>query len=174
MVYGCSGGGRRASLERCDPDLQKRQKKSCQPEFCSDVLEVRRALEELAVEIACEKMTAQQIEELKAAAKEFEVTLKSKDVTKYAEADVKFHDVIYMATDNQRLIQLLNNLREQMYRFRVEYLKKDESHVKLLEEHDQIIENIEKRNKEEAAKIVCRHIENQVESVLHTIRSKKE
>ena len=139
-----------------------------------DVLEVRRALEELAVEIACEKMTAQQIEELKAAAKEFEVTLKSKDVTKYAEADVKFHDVIYMATDNQRLIQLLNNLREQMYRFRVEYLKKDESHVKLLEEHDQIIENIEKRNKEEAAKIVCRHIENQVESVLHTIRSKKE
>ena len=34
-----------------------------------DVLEVRRALEELAVEIACEKMTAQQIEELKAAAK---------------------------------------------------------------------------------------------------------
>ena len=37
-----------------------------------------------------------------------------------------------------------------------------------------IIENIEKRNKEEAAKIVCRHIENQVESVLHTIRSKKE
>ena len=39
-----------------------------------DVLEVRRALEELAVEIACEKMTAQQIEELKAAAKEFEVT----------------------------------------------------------------------------------------------------
>ena len=129
---------------------------------------------EKSLEIACEKMTAQQIEELKAAAKEFEVTLKSKDVTKYAEADVKFHDVIYMATDNQRLIQLLNNLREQMYRFRVEYLKKDESHVKLLEEHDQIIENIEKRNKEEAAKIVCRHIENQVESVLHTIRSKKE
>ena len=40
-----------------------------------DVLEVRRALEELAVEIACEKMTAEQIEELKAAAKEFEVTL---------------------------------------------------------------------------------------------------
>ena len=62
-----------------------------------DVLEVRRALEELAVEIACEKMTAQQIEELKAAAKEFEVTLKSKDVTKYAEADVKFHDVIYLS-----------------------------------------------------------------------------
>ena len=29
-------------------------------------------------------------------------------------------------TDNRRLIQLLNNLREQMYRYRIEYLKKKE------------------------------------------------
>lgn len=45
------------------------------------------------------------------------------DVTRFAEADVKFHDIIYRTTDNERLIQLLYNLREQMYRYRVEYLK---------------------------------------------------
>ena len=39
---------------------------------------------------------------------------------------MKFHDVIYLATDNQKLIQLLNNLREQMYRYRVEYLKRSD------------------------------------------------
>ena len=90
-----------------------------------DVLEVRKALEELAVKLACDRMTKQQMIQLKEAAKEFEQTLKTNDVTKFAEADVKFHDVIFMATDNQRLIQLLNNFREQMYRFRVEYLKKE-------------------------------------------------
>lgn len=89
-----------------------------------DVLEVRRALEELAVQLVCEKITEEEIEELKAAAREFENVLKDGDITKIAEADVRFHDVIYMATDNQKLIQLLNNLREQMYRFRVEYLKR--------------------------------------------------
>ena len=91
-----------------------------------DVLEVRRALEELAVQLVCEKITEEEIEELKAAAREFENVLKDGDITKIAEADVRFHDVIYMATDNQKLIQLLNNLREQMYRFRVEYLKREE------------------------------------------------
>ena len=100
-----------------------------------DVLEVRRALEELSVKLACERITEDQIEELKVAAKEFEHVLKSGDVTAYAEADVKFHDIIYSATDNQRLISLLYNLREQMYRYRVEYLKRAEVHEKLLFEH---------------------------------------
>ena len=138
-----------------------------------DVLEVRRALEELSVKLACERITTEQIEELKVAAKEFERMLKSGDVTAYAEADVKFHDIIYYATDNQRLIALLYNLREQMYRYRVEYLKRTEVHEKLLAEHQYIIEMLENRNQEEAIAAVCRHIDNQVEAVADTIRTKK-
>lgn len=138
-----------------------------------DVLEVRRALEELSVKLACERITEDQIEELKLAAKEFEHVLKSGDVTAYAEADVKFHDIIYSATDNQRLISLLYNLREQMYRYRVEYLKRAEVHEKLLFEHQYIIEMLEKRNQTEAIAAVCRHIDNQVEAVADTIRTKK-
>ena len=138
-----------------------------------DVLEVRKALEELAVKLACDRMTKQQMIQLKEAAKEFEQTLKTNDVTKFAEADVKFHDVIFMATDNQRLIQLLNNFREQMYRFRVEYLKKECFHPILIAEHEDIINRIEKRQKEEAAEVVCRHIDNQVETVIDTIRTKQ-
>lgn len=37
-----------------------------------DVLEVRRALEELAIKLACERITYRQLEQLKAAAREFE------------------------------------------------------------------------------------------------------
>ena len=138
-----------------------------------DVLEVRRALEELSVKLACERITEEQIGELKAAAKDFEEVLKSGDVTAYAEADVKFHDIIYYATDNQRLISLLYNLREQMYRYRVEYLKRDDVHEKLLQEHQYIIEMLESRNQEEAIAAVCKHIDNQVEAVADTIRTKK-
>ncbi len=138
-----------------------------------DVLEVRRALEELSVQLACDRITEEQIEELKVAAKEFERVLKSGDVTAYAEADVKFHDIIYFATDNQRLIALLYNLREQMYRYRVEYLKRSEVHEKLLAEHQYIIEMLESRNREKAVEAVCQHIDNQVEAVADTIRTKK-
>ena len=138
-----------------------------------DVLEVRRALEELSVKLACERMTEEEIVELKEAERAFEAALNCGDVTKYAEADVKFHDIIYRTTDNERLIQLLYNFREQMYRYRVEYLKNESSHETLLEEHERIIEMIEMRDVKRAIEVVCQHIDNQVEAVADTIRTKK-
>ena len=137
-----------------------------------DVLEVRKALEELSVQLACEKITEEEIEELKRAAERFKDTLDDQDVTKIAEADVAFHDIIYTATDNQKLILLLNNLREQMYRYRVEYLKKEEAYPQLIAEHEELIDNISKRNKEEATRIMCEHIDNQVATVINVIHTK--
>lgn len=137
-----------------------------------DVLEVRKALEELSVRLACDRITKKEIDELKRAAEEFKKTLKQRDITKIAEADVRFHDIIYMATDNQRLIQLLNNLREQMYRYRVEYLKNEKVHFQLIKEHEELISNIVGRNKEEATAIMNKHIDNQVAAVMDVIRTK--
>ena len=48
--------------------------------------------------------------------KEFEHTIAEGNLVKLAEADVAFHEVIYQASDNKRLIQVLNNMREQIYR----------------------------------------------------------
>ena len=138
-----------------------------------DVLEVRRALEELSVKLTCDRITKEEIKELEQAAENFRKTMKSKDITEIAEADVRFHDVIYTATKNQKLIQLLNNLHEQMYRYRIEYLKDEEVYPKLLKEHKEIIERINRGEKEEAARIVCEHIDNQVNAVMDVIRTKQ-
>lgn len=136
-----------------------------------DVLEVRKALEELAVSLACDRMQAEDIKNLRRAAKAFATSLECNDVTRIAAADVGFHDIIYQATGNERLIQLLLKLREQMYRYRVEYLKRKESHPTLLAEHDRIVRMIEQCNHEEARKVVCAHIDNQMLAVTNTIRT---
>lgn len=138
-----------------------------------DVLEVRRALEELAVRLACDKITEKEIQKLREAAQDFQKSLQSGDVTRVAEADVQFHDILYVATDNQKLVQLLNNLREQMYRYRVEYLKNDEAYPVLTREHEDIIRHISRRDKEKATEVMCRHIDNQVEAVIDAIRTKQ-
>lgn len=138
-----------------------------------DVLEVRKSLEELCVELACERITPEEIVKLKEAARDFEAILGQGSVTEVAEADVKFHDIIYLATDNQRLIQLLYNLREQMYRYRVEYLKRKEVHETLLAEHEYIIRCIENHDKDNAKKAMGTHIVNQEKVVSDTIRTKK-
>ena len=139
-----------------------------------DVLEVRCALEELAVQLACDRMDEEGIKAMKEDSAEFCNTLDSDDITRIAQADVAFHDIIYAATDNRRLIQLLNNLREQMYRYRIEYLKKKECYPQLLEEHQTIIDSIESRDKVRATQITGQHIKNQAEAVVDTIREKEE
>ena len=135
-----------------------------------DVLEVRKALEELSVQLACERITPEQVEEMKMAAEDFRKVLKSCDVTKIAAADVQFPDIIFAATNNQRLITLLNNLREQMYRFRVEYLKQKECYPQLLEEHDKLIALISGGEVEEACELMGCHIDNQASTVSDVIR----
>ena len=136
-----------------------------------DVLEVRKALEELAVQLACEKITAEEIEEMKKAAEEFRMILKNKDITEIAEADVRFHDIIYMATDNQKLILLLNNLREQMYRYRVEYLKEGETRDVLVKEHEELTKAIRERDVERAKQLSFQHIENQRMAIMRSIEA---
>ena len=138
-----------------------------------DVLEIRKALEELTTGLACDRITPEQIERLKEAETYFEEMLDGRDITLIAEADVKFHDIIFEATDNKRLINLLNNLREQMYRFRIEYLKGLEYYPKLKEEHNMLIRAIENGDKETAKQVIGNHIDNQVLTVLHTIREKQ-
>ena len=135
-----------------------------------DVLEVRKALEELAMQIACDKITEDVIGDLEIALDEFKKSINSKELTAIAEADVNFHDVIYNATSNDKLIQILNNLREQMYRYRIEYIKDYNSHKRIIEEHELIIDCLKKQDKEKATLAICTHIDNQEMTVINSIK----
>lgn len=139
------------------------------------VLEVRTALEELAVKDACDHITDAQLSELKKASNEFKkALLEGKDLVTCADADMHFHDVILSATNNRRLIQMLNNLSEQMYRYRMEYLKDERTHKTLIEEHDAIRRALKKHDKVKAGAAIRVHIDNQKRSILESLTEKEE
>ncbi len=140
----------------------------------TDVLEVRSSLEKLAIELAAERIADEDIERLKVACKDFEEALGDPDVTVGAEKDVAFHDVIYEATHNARLIQILNNLREQMYRYRLEYLKDPASHPQLVREHQELVEALSARNKEAASAVMQNHIYYQELAVIRKIQKQQD
>lgn len=140
----------------------------------NDVLEVRIALENLTIENACTRMTEEQLSQLWEAAKVFERTMADGTLVKLAEADVAFHEVIYQSSDNRRLNQVLNNLREQIYRYRVEYLKDEETRNLLVKEHEELYEAIKARDVKTAQEISFRHIENQREAIVRSIREENE
>lgn len=126
-----------------------------------DVLEVRRSLEILATNLACDKITEAELSKLYANIESFKISIETEAATEIALTDVGFHDIIYRATGNARLIQILGNLREQMYRYRLEYIKDHDSWNRLLTEHTAIYNAIKNRDKEAAATAILTHIDNQ-------------
>jgi DNA-binding GntR family transcriptional regulator len=140
----------------------------------NDVLEVRRAMDALCTELACERISEEEIQALKTASDNFAEAAKTKDVRKCAQADVAFHDIILKATGNMRLVQLVNNLAEQMYRYRFEYLKDVSRYSSLTEEHRLIFESIKNRDKEAAIRAAELHIDNQEKAIINQIRLEKQ
>lgn len=138
-----------------------------------DVLQIRRALDELAVQLACDNMNEEHLKILEKAMRTFEQATRSDDVKQVAEADVAFHDAIYAATDNPRLISLLNNLREQMYRYRVEYLKDESTYRQLIAEHEEIYDCLLQRDKKRVTRVMAEHVVNQENFMKNMIREQE-
>ncbi|MCD8326490.1 MAG: GntR family transcriptional regulator [Lachnospiraceae bacterium] len=130
-----------------------------------DVLEVRRCLDALCAELACDRISPEQLDRLKAACSDFEKAVKTGDAREIAQKDVVLHDVILEATGNRRLIQMVNNLAEQMYRYRFEYIKDYTMHGRLIEEHRALYEAIRDKDKETARNTAMVHIDNQMTSI---------
>lgn len=134
-----------------------------------DALEVRMAIEALSVKLACERLDNESELELKRANIAFKEAINSKLVPAIVQTDEDFHNAIYKASKNQKLISLAQNLREQVYRYRVEYVKDFSYHDKLIREHDLITMAILKGDQKTAEQIMNEHIYNQEQIVIKNV-----
>ena len=103
--------------------------------------------------------------------KDFEIATRSGDVRKIVEADEAFHNVIYRMADNPKLETIVNNMREQIYRYRVEYLKEGETRDVLVKEHEELTKAIRERDVERAKQLSFQHIENQRMAIMRSIEA---
>jgi len=79
--------------------------------------------------------------------------------------DIAFHDIIYQASRNPKLVTILNNLREQIYRYRIQYLKDEKNYPNLLDEHREILESLMQKDKALVTDIMRKHVINQAVAV---------
>ena len=135
-----------------------------------DVIEIRCVLEEFAASLACERITEEGKEKLKEAHRQFVEAAQTNDIIDIVEKDEQFHDAIFQATCNDRLITIINNLREQFYRYRMEYVKDIEQHSVLVTEHEQLLHAIFNHDSETAKQIMRTHLKNQQEGVIQAIQ----
>ena len=127
-------------------------------EDVKEVLEIRAVLEGLAASLAAKNASAADIEQLQEIVEKFKVAAEEKDVVKLINFDSDFHDVMYRASKNKKLIQLISALREQVQRFRVAYFTKIRSTQTLIEEHKDLVSSIVNNEPDRARAIAEKHI----------------
>lgn len=136
-----------------------------------EVLEVRVAIEGLAASLAAERMTDNELDELELLFYQFKQCYQKDDVEGMIQKDVEFHDRIFASARNQKLTQISQSLSEQIYRFRVTYISEYNKATALVEEHEALLEALNRRDAAKAYECATRHIENvgshMMESVLH-------
>ncbi|MFY9323791.1 MAG: GntR family transcriptional regulator [Syntrophomonadaceae bacterium] len=136
----------------------------------ADVFEIRAALEALAAGLAAERITDEELEEMERLVAEKAEAISGYDMDRLIRVDTLFHDAIYKASRNQRLTNIINNLREQIQRYRTTSLAYPGRMKRSLEEHRGIVEAIQSRDPQIAQQVAREHIENAETSIIEAIK----
>lgn len=135
-----------------------------------DVIEIRTVLEEFAAVLACERIDQSGLHDLHQAHEDFIRSVENGDILDIVDKDETFHDTIFRATNNDRLISIINNLREQFYRYRMEYVKDIRQRSNLVEEHRELLDAISSRDSIKAKELMKTHLLNQQQEVINNIQ----
>ena len=127
-----------------------------------EILESRQMIEVKACGLAAERITDQQIAQLKVALTEMKEEQQSENASE--QADWKFHCIIAKATQNTAMLTIINwlwELRNQstLSTSFLETIRKEGVHP-ALEEHQEILNALEKRDPAAAEIAMAKHIEN--------------
>lgn len=136
----------------------------------ADVFEIRAALESLAAGLAADRITDEELENLERLLIGVSEAADQNDLEAWVHKDTDFHDIIYKASRNKRLMQIVNNLREQIQRFRATSLAYPGRMKIAVEEHKKIVEAISERNVALAQSLAQEHIENAENSMLEALQ----
>jgi len=125
-----------------------------------DFMEIRRVLEGLAAELAVRNATDADIQKMKRTNNYFEEAAIANDEAGIIDHDIAFHEALYNASGNKKLINQINSIREQTKRIRMEYVHNVDDKCPLIGEHRRIIEGIVQKDAPKAFRAASDHIKS--------------
>lgn len=137
----------------------------------NEIFEIRTALESLSNGLAAEHITEEELEHLQRLLVIIGGYIKAGDIEKIVETDIEFHDLMYHAARNQRLVGIISNLRDQLTRFRTLSMSYPGRLEATIEEHKAIVEAIANGDRKMASKAAERHMENSEKTLLKAMEA---
>ncbi len=134
-------------------------------EELEEVFPVMGALEALSGELACERITDKEIDDIKKLHNRMLKYYKSQDLARYFQTNQEIHEAILNAAKNTTLSLQYRSLASRVRRARYMANMSEERWKQAVEEHEQILMALEKRQGSKLARILKRHLKNKFETV---------
>lgn len=145
-------------------------------ETVQEVFGIRKVLETYALRIAWAKIKAEEITLLKNLKYQARKILAAKGLSQenkirqLFELNTRFHEIIYAATNNIYLLNILNNLRNIVSQLRYLGLQATETWKEVWTEHAQLINCLEQRDKKRALNLLSKHLDHAASYIISSLR----
>jgi DNA-binding GntR family transcriptional regulator len=147
-------------------------------ESIRDLFNLRAVLECYAIELACERITAEQIATLKQIRAQAMALLDNQEVGRdYLLKNIlalnsQFHETIYEATGSRYILRMISHLRGIVLGMRTLSIQADQALPQAWEEHSRLIELLEKGDRKTSAQLIKVHIEHAAKQTLSVVGDK--
>jgi len=127
-------------------------------ESIEETFGIRSVLESYAARLAAEKHQKGDLKRLENKIGEFQVRLDQKQMERLPEINTEFHDLLYALSKSPKLIRMINELRNQIFRFRQIILLQEDLAKVSNADHKLMLEQIRKRDAGGVERLVREHI----------------
>ena len=108
-----------------------------------DIVEMRFIIELAGSELAAQRRTKQHLDQLKANIDEMEVNMREADPVFMYKLDRKFHIHLFEAADNERMLEAIENLRDQFLKLEtLDAFNNPQKSLQVLQEHQKIFDAV--------------------------------
>jgi DNA-binding GntR family transcriptional regulator len=140
--------------------------KGVSPKDIQDIYTIRMLIEGLAARWAAEKVTPEEIEELKEAVELEEFFTTKKDYGRLLKLDTRFHDIIFKASKSMPLMHTLSTFHHYVQRARKVSMSSPKRAMEVLKEHKAIMQAIIDGDADRAEKLTTEHVRNASKNLL--------
>ena len=134
-------------------------------EDLEEVFPVMGALEALSGELACARISDEEITAIRTTHNEMIVHYKARDLAQYFQSNQAIHEAILSAARNSELTTMYRSLAARVRRARYLANMTDERWAKAVEEHEQILDALAKRQGDALGQILRQHLASKFETV---------
>jgi len=127
-------------------------------EDIEEVFGVRSVLEGYAAYLATLRATEEDVRAMESIVKRQEICLDNGETDEIVRLNTDFHDILYACAKSKKLIAIINDLRDFIFRYRILILRYEGMATIAIQDHKDMIALMKAKNARQVEKLVRKHI----------------